>query len=139
MNVLLSIKPKYVEEIRKGNKKYEFRKSLCTEKNRENLEKIFIYCSAPVKRIVARFFVEEILEDDPKNLWEKCKEVSGIEQMEFFKYFKDKKSGLAIKITKLKFFSEPLIPQEIIPNFSPPQSFRYVEDIENVKPITNFL
>jgi len=33
MNVLLSIKPKYVEEIKKVNKKYEFRKSLCNKKN----------------------------------------------------------------------------------------------------------
>ena len=139
MNVLLSIKPKYVEEIRKGTKKYEFRKSLCSKKNRDKLEKIFIYSSAPVQRIVARFFVEEILEDHPKNLWDKCKDVSGIEQIEFFKYFKDKNSGLAIKITEIKFFREPIIPEEIIPNFNPPQSFRYVEDIEDLKPITKFL
>lgn len=132
MNVLLSIKPKYVEEIRKGTKKYEFRKSLCNEKNRDKLEKVFIYCSAPVKRIVARFFVKEILEDHPDNLWEQCKDVSGINQIEFFKYFKDKESGLAIKITEIKFFKDPIIPEKIIPNFSPPQSFRYIEDLENV-------
>jgi len=37
MNVLLSIKPKYVEEIKKGNKKYEFRKSLCSKEKREKI------------------------------------------------------------------------------------------------------
>jgi len=139
MNVLLSIKPKYVEEIKNGKKRYEFRKSLCSTKNREKLEKIFIYSSAPVKKIVARFFVEEILEDHPESLWNKCKEVSGIKQVDFFKYFKDKNSGLAIKISEIKFFKNPIEPRKIIPNFSPPQSFCYVDDIENVKHITNYL
>ncbi len=139
MNVLLSIKPKYVEEIKNGNKRYEFRKSLCSAKNRDKLEKIFIYSSAPVQKIVARFFVKEILEDHPTNLWNKCKDESGIEQADFFKYFKDKNSGLAIKISELKFFSEPIEPKNIFPNFSPPQSFCYVSDIENVNHITNYL
>ena len=139
MNVLLSIKPKYVEEIKNGNKRYEFRKSLCSSKNRDKLEKIFIYSSAPVQKIVARFFVEEILEDHPKNLWNKCKDESGIEQVDFFKYFKDKNSGLAIKISELKFFRKPIEPTKIIPNLSPPQSFCYVGDIENAKQITNYL
>jgi len=139
MNVLLSIKPKYVEEIKNGNKRYEFRKSLCSAKNRDKLEKIFIYSSAPVQKIVARFFVEEILEDHPINLWNKCKEESGIEQVDFFKYFNDKNSGLAIKISELKFFRKAIDPKKIIPNFSPPQSFCYVGDIENVRPIINYL
>ncbi len=139
MNVLLSIKPKYVEEIKNGNKRYEFRKSLCCAKNRDKLEKIFIYSSAPVQKIVARFFVEEILEEHPKSLWDKCKDESGIGEVDFFKYFKDKNSGLAIKISELKFFKTPIEPKEIIPNFSPPQSFCYVDDIENVKHIINYL
>jgi predicted transcriptional regulator len=139
MNVLLSIKPKYVEEIKNGNKRYEFRKSLCNIKNRDKLEKIFIYSSSPIKKIVARFLVEEILEDHPEHLWNKCKDVSGIEQVDFFKYFKGKDSGLAIKISELKFFKKPIEPEQIIPNFSPPQSFCYVEDLENDKKITNFL
>jgi len=139
MNVLLSIKPKYVEEIKNGTKRYEFRKSLCSAKNRDKLEKIFIYSSAPVKKIVARFFVEEILEDHPKSLWSKCKDESGIEQVDFFRYFKDKNSGLAIKISEIKFFRKPIEPKKIFPNFSPPQSFCYVADIENVKFITKYL
>ena len=92
-----------------------------------------------MQKIVARFFVEEILEDHPSRLWRKCKDVSGIEQVDFFNYFKNKNSGLAIKISGLKFFKEPIEPKKIIPNFSPPQSFRYVDDLENVKQITNYL
>lgn len=135
---MLSIKPKYVEEIKKGNKKYEFRKSLCSEDNLSKLNKIFIYSSAPVKKIVARFVVQEILRDHPRKLWDKCKENSGIEEMAFFNYFQNKMSGLAIKISELKFFSIPLNPNDYIPNFSPPQSFCYIDDIEQTKKITDF-
>ena len=40
MNVLLSIKPKYANQILNGNKRYEFRKSVF--KNR-NLDVVYIY------------------------------------------------------------------------------------------------
>ena len=139
MNVLLSIKPKYVEEIKKGNKKYEFRKSLCNKNNFDKIEKIFIYSSSPVKKIVARFIIRVVLEDHPKNLWEKCKDVSGIDKLDFFKYFRDKDKGLALEISELKFFKKPIDPKSIIPDFNAPQSFCYVDDIEGYSRITNFL
>ena len=91
MNVLLSIKPKYVEEIKNGTKKYEFRRSFTSRKNMNKVNKIFIYCSAPVKKIVARFYIHEIIEDHPKLIWEICKRFSGIEEFEFFRYFGEKK------------------------------------------------
>jgi type I restriction enzyme S subunit len=57
MNVLLSIKPKYANQIVKGNKKYEFRKSVF--KNRD-LEMVYIYSSSPVKRIIGAFAIKMI-------------------------------------------------------------------------------
>jgi len=137
MNVLLSIKPKYVEEIKKGNKKYEFRKSLFNKKNIDKIEKIFIYSSSPVKKIVARFFLSVILEDHPKNLWERCKDFSGIDEIEYFKYFEENEKGLAIKITELKFFKKPIDPKSVFPDFVAPQSFCYIDDIEGRESITS--
>lgn len=49
MNVLLSIKPKYIEEIRKGNKKYEFRK---TRFRQRHINEAYIYSTSPVKMIL---------------------------------------------------------------------------------------
>ncbi len=46
MDVLLSVKPKYANEIIAGRKKYEVRKSIF---KRENIEKMYIYSSSPVK------------------------------------------------------------------------------------------
>ena len=61
-DVILSIKPKYVQSILSGEKQYEFRKAIF--KNR-TIDRVFIYSSAPVKRIVALFEIGTILEDHP--------------------------------------------------------------------------
>lgn len=126
MNVLLSIKPKYVEEILNGNKKYEFRKSIF--KCKEELEMIYIYSSSPVKKIVGAFAIENIIEDHPKVLWEKFSEFSGInDEKEFFDYFGSKNKGFAIKIGELEVFKSPTDPRILNPDFVPPQSFCYMD------------
>ncbi|MFX0072545.1 MAG: hypothetical protein ACFFAO_15780 [Candidatus Hermodarchaeota archaeon] len=74
--------------------------------------------------------MSEIIEDHPKILWRKFNHFSGIEESEFFNYFKECKKGLAIKITEIKFFKTPLDPKSLIPNFVAPQSFCYIDDLE---------
>lgn len=124
MDVLLSIKPKYAEAILRGEKKYEFRK---TRFKRTDIEKILIYSSSPVKRIVASFEAGEIVEGEPKKLWDELSFDAGINETEFFKYYKDKDKGFAIKITNLQHFEEPIDPKELRSDFVPPQSFCYME------------
>ena len=124
MNVLLSIKPKYVEAIMSGKKQYEFRKVIFKEKN---IEKVYIYSSSPVKQIVGAFTIAEIIEDNPKDLWARCNGESGIPHDEFFNYFNGNARGYAIKINEIEKFDTPLNPREANPDFVPPQSFCYVE------------
>jgi len=126
MNVLLSIKPKYVKEILKGKKKYEFRRSIF--RYREEIEMVYIYSTSPVKKIVGKFTIEDIIEDHPKNLWESFRDFSGIEGEEFFNYFGATKKGFAIKIGELEVFKNPIDPKLITPSFVPPQSFRYIDE-----------
>ena len=57
MDVILSIKPRYVKEIEKGNKKYEFRKSIFKKK----VKWVYIYSTSPVKKITGRFRIEGII------------------------------------------------------------------------------
>ena len=59
MTVLLSIKPDYVEKILDGSKKYEFRKIIFND----NIQRIMIYSSSPVKKIVGFFRRGQIIED----------------------------------------------------------------------------
>lgn len=133
MNVLLSIKPKYVEEIINGNKLYEFRKSLF--KNRDDLNLVYIYSSSPVKKIIGAFTIGDVVKGCPKDLWVKFKDVSGIEENEFFKYFADKENGFAIQIEKLDIFETPIDPFTVLPDFKAPQSFYYID--ESVIPSMN--
>lgn len=124
MNVLLSIKPKYAEAILNGNKLYEFRKVIFKKKN---IEKVFIYSSSPVKKIVGQFQIGEVIEDHPNSLWNNFKEFSGLNEKEFYSYFNGNKKGFAIKIKQPKWFVTPFSPKDQYPNFIPPQSFYYLE------------
>jgi len=125
MNVILSIKPEYCEKIRTGDKRYEFRKVVFNK--RENIDKVFIYCTSPVKKIIGFFKIDEIIEDEPYNLWINYRDKAGVSKDQFFKYFKDTNVGYAIKILDTEFF-EPLDPREINPKFTPPQSFCYLDN-----------
>ncbi|MCI7025768.1 MAG: hypothetical protein MR983_07260 [Succinatimonas sp.] len=59
--ILLSIKPEYVEQIERHTKLFEFRK-----RNFKNLPSVvWIYASAPVKKIVGIIQVRDIIEDTP--------------------------------------------------------------------------
>jgi hypothetical protein len=48
-------------------------------------------------------------------------------EYDFFNYFNANQKGFAIEIVKLITFSTPLDPCQVIPNFIPPQSFKYVD------------
>lgn len=124
MDVILSIKPKYVQSIIKGDKRYEFRKAIF--KNR-TIGRVFIYSSAPVKRIVALFEIGTILEDHPAALWDSVRDYAGIDDREFFSYFAGKTRGYAIGIENVQEFDVPIDPRVSIPGFVPPQSYCYVD------------
>jgi predicted transcriptional regulator len=125
MNVLLSIKPKYVDEIINGNKKYEFRKSIF----KNDVRCAYIYCSSPIKKIVGLFAIGEIINDAPEQLWEMFSDVAGIEKENFFHYFENKEEGFAIEIKKLHIFEEPKELNDLFPGFTPPQSFCYIGEL----------
>jgi type I restriction enzyme S subunit len=126
MDVLLSIKPKYVKSIIEGDKRYEFRKTIF--KNRE-IDRIFIYSSSPVKKIVGTFEIGCILEDHPSDLWDTVKEFAGIDDRDFFAYFDGKSRAFAIEIQNLQEFDVPIDPYKMMPGFVPPQSYCYVEGL----------
>jgi predicted transcriptional regulator len=104
-------------------KKYEFRRRIF----KRDVEQVLIYATSPVSRIVGRFKAGRIIEDRPDNLWESLHEFSGINQLAFYEYFKGSKKGFAIEITDFFMFEQPIDPKRLMFNFSPPQSYKYVE------------
>lgn len=109
MDVLISIKPKYVKKIISKEKKYEFRKNIF----KKNVDTIIIYTTSPEKKIEAYFKLNEIIKDTPKNLWKRFSKEGGISEDEFFDYFKGKDEGYALKIDDLKILDESIDTSEI--------------------------
>ncbi|MBI2831989.1 MAG: ASCH domain-containing protein [Chloroflexi bacterium] len=132
MNALLSIRPKYAEAIMNGDKRYEFRKTIFRDKE---IEKVFVYSTAPVKRIVGYFQIGGVIEDNPAHLWEEFSAMSGLNDAEFFAYFGDAERGFAIEIAGVKQFETALDPKKHIPGFVPPQSFCYLDSSVLVLPL----
>lgn len=123
MNVLLSIKPKYVNQIMQSTKRYEFRKIIFKDRS---TKRVYLYSSSPVKKIVGYFTIDSIIEDHPSRLWQTCKNYSGISEKDFFSYFQDRKKGYAIKIDEINKFNNPVEPRKYFDNFTAPQSYKYL-------------
>lgn len=123
MNILISIKPKYVKKIVAGEKKFEYRKRLF----KKEVEKIYIYSSSPEKKIIACFSYSGYNVGMPNEIWEKTKHASGITEREFKAYFWNRLTAYALKIKNLIVFENPVDPYSANRNFRPPQSFMYIK------------
>lgn len=123
--ILLSIKPEFVDMIFSGEKLYEYRKN---QFNSENIEKVIIYCTMPIGKIVGEFSVEDILIDTPCEVWNQTNGFSGISKLFFDTYYCDRKTAVAIKIAKLIKYEVPFDPRDVMDDFCPPQSFIYLNE-----------
>lgn len=120
--ILLPIKPKYAYKIISGEKQFEFR----TKVPAQAFEKIYIYASAPDKKIIGEVTVAEIIKKNPNELWEATKAFSGIAKDKFFEYFKNREYGYAYRLKDVVVYDHP----RMLSDFglsSAPQSFEYVE------------
>ena len=120
--MLLSIKPEFVERILNGEKQYEFRKVRC----KSDVNKIIIYATAPTKMVVAEADIEYIIEDDLLSVWHETKRFSGISYSFFRSYFKGKKRAVAYKLQNVTPYEEPKTLLHYGLSFAP-QSFVYLE------------
>ena len=89
--ILLSINPQHVERIMSGDKVYEFRKTQCKKK----VDKIVIYSTSPVMKVVGEAEVVDILVDDPQTIWRITEIKSGIKKDFFDMYYAGKNQAVA--------------------------------------------
>lgn len=127
MNVLLSIKPVYVSQIEAGTKRFEFRRKIF----KRDVENVIVYSSSPQQLISGYFKYSGYLCGTPVEIWNKCKECGGISKDDFFDYFKDREEAYAIIIDDYVSVKSKHRPQYVVDNFVPPQSFKYIEDLES--------
>ena len=127
MKILLSIKPEFVTKIFNGEKRFEFRKRI----PKKHIDTVFIYESSPTQNIVGWFNIERIIEGCPNEVWENCKDDSGIEESRYYKYCNGNANVYAFEIKDFHKFQRPINPYEIDSKFVPPQNFLYLDNSNN--------
>ena len=120
--MLLSIKPKYVDEIIAGKKRYEFRKFHC----REGIDTIIIYATAPIKKVVAEVSLLDIVEGDVETVWKQTKLAGGITHKDYREYYKKRDTATAYHLGVVIQYDDPLDLSDFGLHYVP-QSFAYVE------------
>ena len=113
MDIILSIHPKWINKIRSGEKTVELRKRLP-----KNINRIFVYATSPVKKIIGIIYIKHIIKSDIFDLYDSTIGKTGCSDDEFLNYFLNSDFGYGIVID---YFQK--IKQFAIVN--PPQSFKY--------------
>ncbi|MBQ2657589.1 MAG: ASCH domain-containing protein [Erysipelotrichaceae bacterium] len=106
--ILISIKPKYVEKIFNGSKKYEYRTKLA----KKDVDKLIVYCTSPVKRVIGEVDVTDTITCSPERLWEETSEYSGVSKTDFDNYFEKRSDACAYVLGKITRFKKPKLLEE---------------------------
>ena len=89
--VLLSINPEYVEKIFSGEKEFEFRKNRC----KSDVNKMVIYCTSPVMKVIGEADIVEIIEDTPAAVWRKTMKKAGVSKDFYDSYYSGRSKSVA--------------------------------------------
>jgi predicted transcriptional regulator len=119
--MLLSINPEHVYNILNGNKQYEYRKVRC----RSDVDKIIIYSTSPVMKVVGEADVIDVIVDIPEQVWELTSEFAGISKKFYDKYYQNKEVAVAYRLGEVRKYKKPLALADFGINYAP-QSFVYV-------------
>ena len=113
----------YIFRRNERTKGYEYRKNVC----RRKIDKILIYSTNPVMKVVGEAEVEDVLIDDPEMIWKKTEKRSGIEKAFFDRYFENRKQAVAYKLKNVIRYGQPKELKDYGLR-NAPQSFQYIEE-----------
>jgi len=102
-------------------KKIEYRTKLA----KDNVDKMIIYCTAPIKNIVGEVDVIRTITDKLEKIWNKTKKYSGISKEGFDTYFTKNKTANAYVLDDVKEYRR----YKTLEDFdlkTAPQSFYYL-------------
>lgn len=119
--ILYPIKKKYVKRIFDGTKAYEYRKHLC----KDDIDTIVIYESSGRGKVVGECQIVGRICCEPQKLWNLTRELAGIEEKDFFEYFKDCEKACAYVIGDVNVFLTPKTLEDYGVNCIP-QNFIYL-------------
>lgn len=128
--IFLAIKPRYADDILKGTKTVELRRTRPKDLRSGSL--VVLYASSPVKAVLGIAEVEKVITATPDELWPLVADQGSISQREFKDYFANATEATGIFVRAATRSSSPYRLEEIRvdwPEFHPPQAFRYLRSM----------
>ena len=132
MMYLMSIRPKYANQILDGVKRFELRRYFGIKPSTG--DRVIVYASGHVQAIMGEFTVGKVIKGKPSKLYDILSKIpdSGISD-EHWDYIRDAEEALAIEVVNPMKYDVKVKLSElrmIIPDFTPPYSFRVLEEGE---------
>lgn len=122
--ILMSIKPKYANQIIDGKKTIELRRQ------RPDFSKgslVIIYISSPLQAVMGAFTVSKIISMPVETLWNQYNNYLGVDEEEYHQYFAECDFAYGIEVEMVHSF--PSVPLKELRNrfegFIPPQSYMF--------------
>lgn len=121
--ILISIRPKYVAKILRGEKTVELR--------RRHLKvspgtRVWIYSKGPDGAISAHAEVSAVVTGEPRQLWQQFRSQVGVTQQEFWAYFASVDEGCALVLSNVVGLKKQISLRTMrgkVASFHPPQFY----------------
>ncbi len=126
-DILMSIKPLYVDMLVAGCKTVEIRKRAVRAPAGA---RIWIYATSPRQQVVAFARLEEVALEAPDQIWHVFGDRAGIDRSEFDAYVGEAAVVAALCLTEITELNAPLCPRGDALEFRPPQSYKFLHDSE---------
>ncbi len=134
-DVLMSIKPPYVDMLVSGRKTVEIRKRPVRIPAGA---RIWIYATSPRRKVVASARLEAVAVEAPGDVWRTFGDRTGIRRPEFDAYVGEADTVAALTLAEISELDAPLClrspglrnpdPRGEAPAFRPPQSYAFLHD-----------
>ncbi|GAA0986256.1 hypothetical protein GCM10009551_037580 [Nocardiopsis tropica] len=123
---VMSIHPQYASAIMQGKKTIEFRKRRLAS----DISTVWVYATAPIKRIVGSFTIKSTVELTPEAMWKEYGTSGCIDEDAFFAYYQSGQTAIGLLVEEFAPLDRPVLLGEILPSGVPPQSFAYVDNYQ---------
>ena len=125
--LLVSIRPRFVEQIFAGTKTVELRR---VRPRVEAGALVIMYASGTQKALVGAFQIAEVIAASPSAIWQRFGCRTGLNKAEFESYFTDLETGFAIEVAHTWQLPEPVHLSALrrqCGGFHAPQGYRYLD------------
>jgi|GEM_PF-315518 len=124
MKAIISIRPKYAEQILNGTKQFEYRKTSI----KCPVSSVLLYATYPIHKVIGEFTFSHIISTTHEELWQQTQHAAGITKDDYDHYFSGRKVAHALAITSVTRYPQPLELEKHYGIYYAPQSFMYYEE-----------